>query len=228
MNESGLFDPPLPSLHPDDAFVYSKHDKQNYVKEWVQAFLHVATGGAHIEYRDTLPYRMDDTHWLCFKRAVFTGTIPGVVPDVETGARFRADMYRHMGIELPSTPVNRVLFWFRPLPLYRRSILNTNELLAIADAHGINYTYLDDNTMPQSFREQLQLFASHGVLVAPHGAGLMNEMFMAPGSAVIEIFPYHFHHNLYAILAGNVGVTHYPVHTWNGSYMWARSEVRDD
>lgn len=72
----------------------------------------------------------------------------------------------------------------------------------------------------------MELFADHGVIVSPHGAGLVNELYLIPGSSVVEIFPYHFHHNLYPMLARNMGVSHFSVHTYNGSYMWALDKVR--
>lgn len=40
-------------------------------------------------------------------------------------------------------------------------------------------------TQVPGFREQLELFSTHGVVVSPHGAGLTNEMFLVPFSAVV-------------------------------------------
>ena len=79
---------------------------------------------------------------------------------------------------------------------------------------------------PRALGEQLQLISSHGVLIAPHGAGLMNAMFAVPGSAIVEIFPYHLDHNLYSTVAMTSGIGYFPVHTYNGSDMWARDKVR--
>ena len=84
MNASGLFDPPLPSLHPDEAFVYLPHDKEHYTNQWIQAYLHVTSGGARLEYKDTFGANMNPNNWVCFKRAVMTGTIGGVVRDACT------------------------------------------------------------------------------------------------------------------------------------------------
>lgn len=56
------------------------------------------------------------------------------------------------------------------------------------------HSYME--SFPRGFKEQLEIFSSHGVMVSPHGAGLMNAMFMVPYSSVIEIFPYHLDHNL--------------------------------
>jgi hypothetical protein len=77
-----------------------------------------------------------------------------------------------------------------------------------------------------SFKEQLALFADHGVIVAPHGAGLMNLVFAPPFGAVVEIFPYQTHHNLYPAVSAMMGLAHYPVHTYNGSTIIDVDEVR--
>lgn len=43
--------------------------------------------------------------------------------------------------------------------------------------------------------EQFAVFSQSSILIAPHGAALMNGMFLPPGnaSAVIEIFPHHYY-----------------------------------
>ncbi len=81
-------------------------------------------------------------------------------------------------------------------------------------------------SFPTSFQEQIDLFSSHGVIVSPHGAGLMNLFLTAPFSAVVEIFPYQTHHSLYALIAANLGIAHYPVHTYNGSTVLSNNKVR--
>ncbi len=82
-----------------------------------------------------------------------------------------------------------------------------------------------DDDIP-SVREQILLFSSHGVVVCPHGAGLMNLLMMPAFYAVVEIFTHNTHHSLYQALAALMGVAHYPVHTPNGAPMWAQEKVR--
>jgi hypothetical protein len=153
-------------------------------------------------------------------------------------------MYKRAGLELPRKPPKKVLFWFRKPPLYR-TILNTDELLRITSKYGVSYSYGSWGCFscpegasrgflrccrlvvdfPTSFRGQLELFATHGVVVAPHGAGLVNEMFFVPGGSVVEIFPFHLDHNLYRTLAATMGLGYFPVHTFNGSDVWSRHQV---
>ena len=61
------------------------------------------------------------------------------------------------------------------------------------------------------FDEQVKMFANTGVLVSVHGAGLMNQIFMPPGSVTIEIFPNHVKHVLYERIAHYSGVYHFKV-----------------
>ena len=79
---------------------------------------------------------------------------------------------------------------------------------------------------PETFEEQFALFSTHGIMISPHSAGLTNTVFLPPGSAVIELFPYHMHHTLYTGIAFNTGVASFPVHAVNGSIIWRRDPVR--
>ena len=77
----------------------------------------------------------------------------------------------------------------------------------------------------ETFEDQVRLFSEHGVVIAPHGAGLMNLMFARPFGSVIEIFPYRTHHNLYPGIARMMGLAHYPVHTYNGTSILSTEAV---
>lgn len=61
------------------------------------------------------------------------------LPDVQTAWEFRKEMYDYMGVPMPTKPSNKVLFWFRTPPL-GRSVLNTPEVLALADSYNLSYT----------------------------------------------------------------------------------------
>lgn len=52
----------------------------------------------------------------------------------------------------------------------------------------------------------IRQFASLDVLVAAHGAGVTNIIFMVPNSAVYELFPPFWQYGCYRRLASNVGV----------------------
>ena len=74
-------------------------------------------------------------------------------------------------------------------------------------------------------KEQMDLFSTHGVVVCAHGAGLMNMYMMPPFTAVVEVFPYGTHHNLYGALSAMLGIAHYPVHPSSGTPIWENEKV---
>ena len=76
------------------------------------------------------------------------------------------------------------------------------------------------------FKEQVAMMSTHGVIVSAHGAGLMNLMFAAPFSAVVEVYPFKTHHHLYTGLAAFMGLAHYPIHPSNGTEVWSQEQVR--
>ncbi len=76
-----------------------------------------------------------------------------------------------------------------------------------------------------NFKRQLETISNHGIFISPHGAGLMNILYMPAQAAVVEMFPYHLDHTLYATLAVNMGVANYPVHSIDGHIAWSQDEV---
>eukprot|EP00052_Salpingoeca_macrocollata_P000506 m.20612 g.20612 ORF g.20612 m.20612 type:complete len:514 (-) comp10588_c0_seq1:84-1625(-) len=57
-------------------------------------------------------------------------------------------------------------------------------------------------------RDQIQEMQQADIVIAPHGAANINWMFLRPGSAVIEIFPFGYYPDMYRMLANTVDV-HY-------------------
>jgi capsular polysaccharide biosynthesis protein len=66
-----------------------------------------------------------------------------------------------------------------------RRFVNEDEFLPYVEERGFKIVY------PESFSlaDQIRLFRNANCVVAPHGAGLTNMMFMPPGSKIVEIFP---------------------------------------
>jgi hypothetical protein len=59
------------------------------------------------------------------------------------------------------------------------------------------------------FAEQVRSLHDVRLLVAPHGAGLTNLVFLPPGAALVEVFPLYWHPDLYFdSLAASCGVWH--------------------
>lgn len=68
-------------------------------------------------------------------------------------------------------------------------------LALVAERHGLVLDVVNFGEM--SFTEQLNAVLHSAVLVGVHGANLVNTMYAPPGAELIEIFPYHFSHNMY-------------------------------
>ena len=61
-------------------------------------------------------------------------------------------------------------------------------------------------TAPRAnWSEQVRIFSETGILVATHGAGEANNIFLPSGAAVIELFPWKFHKSTYRILSTSLG-----------------------
>ena len=67
----------------------------------------------------------------------------------------------------------------------RRHLQNEQELLPILDRYGYGIVELED----WSLEKQIQLFGGVTHMVAPHGAGLANTLWMPVGTRVLEIRP---------------------------------------
>ena len=79
------------------------------------------------------------------------------------------------------------------------------ERLGVADVRLASF---DGGTMP--YAAQLQALAATDVLLAAHGAALASMVVMAPGAAVVELFPHNFKYLMYEELARVSGLLYFP------------------
>ncbi|MFC0213916.1 DUF563 domain-containing protein [Paenibacillus chartarius] len=87
----------------------------------------------------------------------------------------------------------------------RRRIENEQEIMDLLSAYGFRICALEDIPVEQ----QIQLFHSAQVIVAPHGAGLANLTFCRPQTRVLELFGENFKPNLYWKLSNMGGLDYY-------------------
>ena len=66
-----------------------------------------------------------------------------------------------------------------------RRVRNEDEIYGMLEARGFEFVHAEK----LGFRQQVGMFAEAEAVVAPHGAGLANLAFCAPGTKVIELFP---------------------------------------
>jgi len=99
-----------------------------------------------------------------------------------------ADLFlRHYGVARRNGEEGRRLYISRNDAVLRR-VTNEAEIVAMLDRYG--FEPVESGRM--LFEEQVRLFASAGIIVAPHGAGLANLMFCRPGTKVLEFFPANY------------------------------------
>lgn len=89
----------------------------------------------------------------------------------------------------------------------RRRVTNEAELRAALERVGFKTMYLEDLT----WAEQINAFRHAKVIVAPHGAGLANLAFCAPGTRVVELFHRAYVHGCFWRLAALRGLDYQPV-----------------
>ena len=84
-----------------------------------------------------------------------------------------------------------------------RHIVNEKAVLQALKPLNVEPLVLENN----SFARQVDLFGAARVVIAPHGAGLTNMLWMRPGSRVIEVRrEQDAHNNCYFTLAAALGL----------------------
>jgi len=66
-----------------------------------------------------------------------------------------------------------------------RRVLNEPEVVSLLAGYGFRSVQAEE----LEFRDQAALFRDAEIVIAPHGGGLSNLVFCAPGATVIELFP---------------------------------------
>lgn len=183
--------------------------------DWHLSALRAAIpSNVNVYYRHDPPYygfKDNSTTW-CFRQAVLLGSNMYGFPDMVSAYEYRRVVYAGFGIQVisPNRPPRRVMVLDRHKALPRH-FLNLDAMQAIMRKYGFEAERVEASG-EMSFQQQVELFAGAGVLVTMHGAGLMNQIFMQPGSAVIEIFPVHLKHVLYERVAHYAGLYHFKVY----------------
>lgn len=118
--------------------------------------------------------------------------------------------------KVPEPNFSNKVFISRKKASYRR-IINEDDLFKIFEEKGFVRYNLEDLSLP----EQIVLFKNADIIVAAHGAGLLNLLFAKPGTHVIEIFQEH-EDDTYWYLSQTLGLQHTCIKTTdfkrNGGY----------
>lgn len=113
-----------------------------------------------------------------------TAVPPELHPDLLK--RVRERMVRHYRPDRGIRAPGRRIYASRRLARHRQ-MANEDELLPVLQRHGFEMVALEE--LP--FAEQVALMGETAVLAGPHGAGLVNAMFMDRGSTLLELRQLH-------------------------------------
>lgn len=89
----------------------------------------------------------------------------------------------------------------------RRRVTNEPELVAMLTEARFSVVHLEQLT----WAEQISSFRQAKVIVSPHGAGLANLAFCAPGTRVIELFNRAYVHGCYGRVAALQALDYWPL-----------------
>jgi capsular polysaccharide biosynthesis protein len=121
--------------------------------------------------------------------------------------RFACDFLRKSfldGTTIPATTGAERIYITRSGASYR-NVLNESEVISYLSKLGFKVLALE--TM--SFFEQVTAFAQAKLIVAPHGAGLSNIVFCAPGTKLIELFSPNYVHSCFWALSNYIDMKYY-------------------
>ena len=161
----------LKEMQVDSFYVYGKH---SFIRESLEL---IGLGADQI-----LPPRKY-AHWSA-------DTLVGVTPLANSGSvsEETINFLRSLVKENMKTSDSARRIYISRNDARYRGVRNERALLAQLDHYGFERVLLSR----LSFSEQIRLFASAEVVIAPHGAGLANLVFSPPGCTVIEFMPKNY------------------------------------
>jgi hypothetical protein len=104
----------------------------------------------------------------------------------------------------PSTQCIDKIYISRSDSTNARRVVNEEEVCSTLQEHGFAITKLSELT----FSNQVSLFRTAKLIIAPHGAGLSNLVFCEPGTKVLEIFNPDYHPSMYKELSARIGLNY--------------------
>ena len=153
------------------------------------------------------------SHLLCARHGFIPSFKPKIMSHMAGAGGFRASAHAHAGVDSPAAAAlpRRITVMDRA-DLGGRSWWNKADILAAARATGLEVAEIPRMDF-LSFQQQVAAMASTGILLATHGAHLMNMLFLPRGAIVIEVTPPLLKSPTFASLAAVLGLTYFPVYS---------------
>jgi hypothetical protein len=198
-----------------DNAIFLAHRHQ--MSDWALAVARLALGGdVHMSYSPDLA-DLASRAPVCFEKAVVLGKSINIFSGTWDAVRFREVVTAQLGVTFRKDTITLCL---------RRNVRRLFDHGALVDlleskSRGlpVKVAYFEDLT----FLEQVLLMSRTAILVAVHGAGLTNSIFLPVGAAVLEISPFRFNYNLYERIAMNAGLVYVRYVTSFGEISYAGS-----
>lgn len=92
-----------------------------------------------------------------------------------------------------------------------RAFYNMSDLIDVARATGLEVEVVT-KIGKRTFKQQVELMSGTGILIAAHGATLVNSVFLPQHAVVMEVFPFHMRKTTYYHLANVMGLFYLPVY----------------
>ena len=192
-------------------------ESRKSVGEWYEDTLKLAVQPQAQVYFNDLRSRYNSTHLLCARRGAVTGTKPRIFSSHADAWMFRQYAYTATGLAAKGV-LSQAMYPPRKIVVierkgqHGRGIFNVEDVVAAAHATGLPVEVvprMDYLTFPQ----QVELMSGTGILIAPHGAALMNSMFLPAHAVVIELFPPLLRNGVFSRLAATMGLLYYAIHS---------------
>lgn len=149
--------------------------------------------------------------WVCANSGAVIGLKPRMFNSVGDAHAFRLMSYNFAGIKdvkaKDEWPPRQITLITR---VGSRSIVNLDDIVPILSGTGLKFEWVQEMGV-LTWEEQVHMMAKTGILLAVHGAGLANIMFMPAHSVVIEIFPYVMYASMYRDVAATAGLYYYRI-----------------
>lgn len=150
--------------------------------------------------------------WICSRRGAVLGLKPRMFNSIGDAQVFRQLAYSFAGIQgkvkaKDDWPPRQITLMSR---IGSRSMVNINEVAGVLSETGLKFEWVQEMGK-LTWAEQVEVMAKSGILIAIHGAGLANVMFMPAHSVVIEVFPYVMYASMYRDVASAAGLYYYRI-----------------
>eukprot|EP01089_Gocevia_fonbrunei_P001703 TRINITY_DN1158_c0_g1_i2.p1 TRINITY_DN1158_c0_g1~~TRINITY_DN1158_c0_g1_i2.p1 ORF type:complete len:368 (+),score=21.46 TRINITY_DN1158_c0_g1_i2:109-1212(+) len=207
-----------PSLE-DSEIILPAQFQPNKTK-WMTEMYNTIIPSKSIIWSDSDREKYNTSHLMCTPKGVFGSLRSEIMLGPKDCQALREKVHKQHGIELWSH-VREGAMWKWRKPPFRlliterpegRIITNLNGVISIVESLGIPYQIWKGNM--SSFADQVHTFASAGVVLSLHGAGLTNMLWMRYQSVVIEIFPYKMVRFGYKYLCDACNLYHMPIYTY--------------